>query len=152
MLPVTGVVAHLGTDRGDVSMQSHFLRVGHRWGHRMTPYHTNRLRNVNRDGILRRPAARHHAHVWCGLPCKYPLGSSQTASTYGWRYKSPSSPPLCPHSSGSGSWCRRSSPNGMKKKGWRSARLHYTKPLSPHKLLCMFNLCLLCLVYHVSEV
>lgn len=43
-------------------------------------------------------------------PCRYQPGSSQRASTCGWRCRSPSSPPPCPRSSGSRSWCRRSSP------------------------------------------
>lgn len=49
--------------------------------------------------------------AWGGhSPCRYQQGSSQRASTCGWRCRSPSSPPPCPRSSGWGSWCRRSSP------------------------------------------
>lgn len=103
MLPVTGVVAHLGTDREDIRMmRSRSITLPACGPQVRSPC------SVKRDGILCRAAARHHVHVWWDLPYKCPQGSSQTASTCGWRYKSPSSPPLCPRSSGSGSWCRQS--------------------------------------------
>lgn len=120
MLPVTGVVAHLGKERKAISVtHSHWITLpacGRQVRHCMLCCHKH-------PNLWHNKAEQHSVSIdhivcltfrWVGLvvtlPYKCPPGSSQTASTYGLRYKSPSSPPLCQHSSGSGSWCRQSSP------------------------------------------
>lgn len=116
MFPVTGVVAYLGNDRECVRYNAHRITLP-ACVHQLR--HCGLLGNILPTQIMRCKKravvliAHHHVFaedVADSLPYKCPPGSSQITSTCGWRCKSPSSPPLCQHSSGSRSWYKLSSP------------------------------------------
>lgn len=125
MLPVAGVVAHLDEGREDINVtHSHWITLpacGRQRRHCMLRYlncpslwYNMRQKSVF-HALITLSASFQDVTQNVASPCICPPGSSRKASTYGWRCKSPSSPPLCQHSSDLGSWCRQSSPENTKR-------------------------------------
>lgn len=110
MFPVTGVVAYLGNDREYVMYNAHRITLPprvHQVRHHMPLCHISPSQIIQckeeHFPSLLVISLFFKKDVVDGLPYKCPPGSSQITSTCGWRCKSLSSPPLCQHSSDSGS-------------------------------------------------